>query len=457
MQNQIPPAYQGAGVDWNNLAASGAWRNWVPRVDSITGETFYDVPGVPGSVYSPTTNQVGAAYKLMPSEKVKAEKQANDYGKPGTGEQLMNQVAPVAGTVAGGVGAFYLQDKIRNGWSAANTANAGQAGVQANTANAGIVGSTAAPVTPPVAQIPSASTPATGGGLVTSGAPSTGGGVSVGNPETFVGPMPDVSGASTSALNASTGGTPMFSAYGPSYVGYGAGAIQAGMGIKNYLGSNEYEKDANKHLIRDMGLAAADVYTGGLASAANYGLGKIFGEEKVGKVQDKLIELSPVYQVMKAFGTGKDKDQFGRDQIRKGLKKNGLVDDKYGITLADGSTFNIGLDGKAKLQNMDGQTERNTYDVDFSNPLAGKAVSLLQPMADQFLGEKATQKAKTDFIGLMSNAALSNAQDEATLQANINSMFQPKPQAQPQKGVMPAQTATPGNNRNFVTKPLVRK
>lgn len=137
----------------------------------------------------------------------------------------------------------------------------------------------------------------------------------------------------------------------------------------------------------------------------------------------------------KGFGGKKSKDQLGRDSIRSILKQNGVANDDLMATLADGSQFSLGKQGKFQNvgENIDGKKERASYDVDFSNPLAKNAIGAVDPYAKKFLGPKATQKQLSDFTGLIVNAATSNAASQDDVNKNIAAMFgaqsMPVPQA----------------------------
>lgn len=94
------------------------------------------------------------------------------------------------------------------------------------------------------------------------------------------------------------------------------------------------------------------------------------------------------------IGSGKDKDQIARDQVRKALKEAGVVDDQWNLTLADGSKFDIGADGS--IQN---------YNVDFGKEGVGDIVAATNPLAAIVTG--GNPKLKSDFAGYFTNAAMS--------------------------------------------------
>lgn len=113
------------------------------------------------------------------------------------------------------------------------------------------------------------------------------------------------------------------------------------------------------------------------------------------------------------IGGGKGKDQQARDSIRSQLKAANIIDDKYGITLADGSTFNIGVDGGKFAQ---------TSNVNFDTPGAGEVVAMANPLA--YLMTGGDKKLASDFAGYLTNAALSNANGDIKLaKANLQAFY----------------------------------
>jgi hypothetical protein len=183
----------------------------------------------------------------------------------------------------------------------------------------------------------------------------------------------------------------------------------------------------------NIGLAAG---TMGMSEIANIGL-RMMGKRSIGAMMK----------------SGKSGVQKVRDSFRSDLKEAGVVDNKYMVTLADGSKFNVGLDGRTKYQNVgeniDGKTTRNAWDVDFSNPLAKFATDKIEPMIRNIYGadNKKAGYMPGQFTGILVNAATSNAKSEADIMANIETMLgkskfaqqagvsvQPPPPPKPPKG-----------------------
>jgi len=115
--------------------------------------------------------------------------------------------------------------------------------------------------------------------------------------------------------------------------------------------------------------------------------------------------------------TGKHRDQQVRDSVRDLLVQHQVLAPDYTIALADGSRYNIGIDGEPKAK-FGG---RRPYEVDFSNPLAHYAVSWINPLID--LLSQGNQKVKTDFTGYFANAALSNASSLDDVRANVDAIM----------------------------------
>lgn len=148
----------------------------------------------------------------------------------------------------------------------------------------------------------------------------------------------------------------------------------------------------------------------GIGGVANMGL-RLMGKRSIGKMMT----------------TGKSDAQLQRDDFRGLLKQTGVADDNYNVTLADGSQFNIGLDGKTKYQNVgeniDGKKTRNAWDVDFSNPLAKFAVDKIDPMIRSIYKDASGAVKPEQYTGMFVNAVTSNAKNEDEVMANINAML----------------------------------
>lgn len=126
--------------------------------------------------------------------------------------------------------------------------------------------------------------------------------------------------------------------------------------------------------------------------------------------------------------SGKSGAQQLRDSFRGDLREAGVaskLDGSDHVTLADGSKFNIGLDGKTKYKNTDEQTTRNAWDVDFSNPLAKYATDQIDPMIRNIYGADDPKRKffPGQYTGMLVNAVTSNAKNEQDVLANIQAVL----------------------------------
>lgn len=120
------------------------------------------------------------------------------------------------------------------------------------------------------------------------------------------------------------------------------------------------------------------------------------------------------------FGGKKGKDQQARDAYRSGLQKAGALDKDWNLTLADGSKYDFGADGKSRLANTDGGSRR-TYDLDFKNPLTAQAIAWANPLSNVLVD--GDSKKSTYLTGQLANAAISNAKTPEDVKNNIKTIF----------------------------------
>lgn len=159
---------------------------------------------------------------------------------------------------------------------------------------------------------------------------------------------------------------------------------------------------------------AFNVATGGLPNIAL----RLLGKPSLGKMMT----------------SGKSTPQLLRDDFRGMLRQSGVADENYNVKLADGSTFNIGLDGKTKYQNVgkniDGKTTRNAWDVDFSNPLAKFAADKIDPIIRSIYQGQDKKLKLEQYTGMLVNAITSNAKSEKDVLSNMASVLGSSPFAQ---------------------------
>jgi hypothetical protein len=121
------------------------------------------------------------------------------------------------------------------------------------------------------------------------------------------------------------------------------------------------------------------------------------------------------------FKEGKNKDQVARDSMRDGMRKMGLLDEKFGLALADGSRFDMSKDGGSTLKNIDGSSRR-VFEVDLADGKAAEVVGWVNPLASALAGDD--EKIKTDLAGYLTNAALSNATTRDEARANVMKFYE---------------------------------
>ena len=223
----------------------------------------------------------------------------------------------------------------------------------------------------------------------------------------------------------------------------------AGIAAAGAIGLNQLWEGGMKDILRGRGTredyinTGLAVGTGGLGGLPNMAL-RLMGKRSIGKMMT----------------TGKSDAQLQRDDFRGLLKETGVADKNYHVTLADGSKFNIGLDGKTRYknvgENIDGKTERQAWDMDHSNPLALFATSQIDPMIRNIYGpdaEKAGIKPE-QYTGMFVNAVTSNAKSEQDVKNNIAAMLGKSTFAkQIGMGTPPIKPAVPAKGQVVRTSP----
>ena len=190
----------------------------------------------------------------------------------------------------------------------------------------------------------------------------------------------------------------------------------AGIAAAGAYGLNQLWEGGMKDILRGRGTrgdyinTGLAVGTGGLGGLPNMAL-RLMGKRSIGKMMT----------------TGKSDAQMMRDDFRGVLKETGVANKNYEVSLADGSKFNIGLDGKTRYknvgENIDGKTERQAWDVDFSNPLAKFATDQIDPMIRNIYAEAPQSVKPEQYTGMLVNAVTSNAKSEQDVKNNIAAML----------------------------------
>lgn len=202
------------------------------------------------------------------------------------------------------------------------------------------------------------------------------------------------------SLGMAAGGTNVAAAAGSSTAGsvapYLNAALSAYGAYKTYKNPNISDKQRNFALQQQAGLAVADFYTAGAASAL-VGLARAnpTTAKALGRIESIHAHTDPVLWAANKFVSSKSSEQVFRDKMRKYWIENGVLNPDYTGTLADGSTFDFGKDGKGLAK------------IDYKDPTTGQVVGLSNLLA---VGEGLTGGATTPVAELYTGAALSNSQ-----------------------------------------------
>lgn len=439
-------------VDWNQ------YQSW-EKVTTDSGGVVYVVPGT-GWVYDPFTSAQTGRVQLFknPKPSQDAKKKEQDAIKKATSPAM--QAIPVVTGVGAAVAAPWLLDKAM-GAKAIGTIKlpSGKVGVTWNdgtikTPDGLPVNAEGLPISPGAApDISGAMTPANTvsptGEAFSQGAATVANPVQIGvnadgspiyqtlSPSDVSGTAP--TGTNWGAIGQGVGGA--LQLYGAGQQWKAGDKIGAGLsgaaGAANIGAASGLESVAPWAAPLTAGAGLWGTWKGMEASnstASAFG-GAQLGAGAAGTAALLGAPLGPLGMLAGAgigaiggallghIGGAKSQVQQQRDDIRKGFQALNIADKDHNVTLADGSTYNIGLDGHAMLANqganLDGKTERHPYDVDFSNPWAVAAVPTIKTLAMQMLGEKASQKQIDDTTGMLVNAVTSNAKSQDDVNANI--------------------------------------
>lgn len=198
--------------------------------------------------------------------------------------------------------------------------------------------------------------------------------------------------AATGAMNTAAGSTGAMVVPGLNALAGGYGAYQTAQA------TGSMAKGKQRDLAASIGGLGAGAGLGGAAAGAMYGA----AAGPMGMLIGAGVGLLAGYAGSK-FGSSKGKAQMTRDAIRGTMKEQGILDDKWQGTLADGTKYDFGKDGSTlKWKNIDKIAE--------ANPQAwSPTVGLSNAMATAygFVGQKAS-----DIAAWYAKAAVSNAGDD---------------------------------------------
>ena len=206
-------------------------------------------------------------------------------------------------------------------------------------------------------------------------------------------------GVDTSASAAGSASTPATGGTSASGFLSAAGAAYSGYQMIDNWGESNWKAGASQG-------ASMGAYVGSFFGGWGSAVGALAG--------------AAIGAVAGSIKSGKHQDQKVRDSGRDFLQSRGMIDEKYQLALADGTGFDIGVDGGHRFENLDG-TERAAYQTDTSNPLTDKAIAWLDPLAEVLMG--GNEKLRSDFTGYFVNAATSNASNHLQLRENALAIY----------------------------------
>lgn len=352
------------------------------------------------SYYDPKSGYSYTAQELEAYEQEASQQSAG--GKAGAGQQAGQAVGTLGGMYLGNKASTYLGDTFK----------------PSSTATSSVTAPSTAPVSSPKYSYDfskadlsqSANAGQTTGGL---GKPNTGGtpvGGNVSYGQAAGGGLQVLQGANQYQKGNYTGGTINTAAGAGNIAASGAVGTGAQAGATSALGG---------YLVPGLNLAAAAYggyqtakYTGSAPSggkrntmsAASGAAAGAAGGAAVGSVVPVLgtaigalvggVVGGAAGWAGSVYGSHKDQYQMLRDSGRKFLKQNNILDNKYQGTLADGSKFNFGLDGK------------NQTEINYKDPITGEVIAKANLLA---AGEGWTGKAREGMAKLYTGAAMSNS------------------------------------------------
>lgn len=217
--------------------------------------------------------------------------------------------------------------------------------------------------------------------------------------------------AGITAANSYYGGNPYLSAAGTALNVY-----------QTYDNDNLTSEQQAARAQQQIGAGVIDYWFPGMGSAIDAGLQRTsFGK----KMTEFDAKYNPMTQAIASFGSSKGKEQMARDKVRDRLEEIGIINKGEGkednsIHFGDGSAFDIGKDGGARLTNSAG--ERRQYsDVDFSDKFSGSVVGAVNPLAAILTG--GNERLRSDTAGWYTNAVLNGAPDETTMNVRIKELY----------------------------------
>lgn len=199
---------------------------------------------------------------------------------------------------------------------------------------------------------------------------------------------------------------------------YAAVAMALYQGYQIYTDKNMTPEEKGKATRETAGKAVGAATSFGISALAEaadtwWNDGRITKE--ISKFNDKLPGSKQFDSLVGSLIGGKSKERLQRDHMRRGFQKAGVINDKWEVLLADGSTFNVGLDKSDGLHEVrdksrivkDGEDRSLfAYDVDYTNDLDFSANMMTTALARMLSGGKSTPIDQ--MAGQLANASLGN-------------------------------------------------
>jgi len=328
MSRQAPPIV--ANTDFQQ------WQSWQPVSTPDGNSTYYVVPGYNGQyVFDPYESDATGSIMIYRNPQAVYDRAEEERKAAEDATSITAQFAPVAGTAAGALGAGYVADLVKNWDSAAGIAG-NLFGTSAAPAAAGSAGaSTGSALASPQVL-----------GIYREGSTALG---------SAAGTIPTETGGMFGNLGGSIGKA-------LPYLGAAAGAY----GFYDLLSNADYKGDYGR---RGLQGAASGAAIGSVVPVVGTVIGGLLG--------------GAAGLIAGFAGSGKSRHQVARDEWRRQFQENGLLDEDFQFTLADGRKYDLGRDGGGwNIKGSDGKTYKGAFEVDFTDPRAGYAAGAVNPLMD---------------------------------------------------------------------------
>jgi hypothetical protein len=122
------------------------------------------------------------------------------------------------------------------------------------------------------------------------------------------------------------------------------------------------------------------------------------------------------------WGSTKSDGQVLRDRVRKAMKNYGIVDDKFQLGFNDGSSFDMGKDGRARLQNADG-SQRQYGDVDLNDQFQRDTITGTNPLGYLLAARYGKKNTPTEIVGYLNNAVTQGTTDRNIADTRIKELY----------------------------------